>query len=105
MLILVRIVVGMLLLAHGLVHLLYLARDVPEFTLDHSWLVPDAARRPVGLVLMARHGRRVHAGGLGGVGGAGPVRGLARADHRGLRALRRAARAVLEHQPGLRSGH
>ena len=53
MLIPVRIVVGMLLLAHGLVHLLYLARDVPEFTLDRSWLVPDAARRPVGLVLMA----------------------------------------------------
>ena len=52
MLILVLIVVGVLLLAHALVHLLYLARDVPEFTLDHSWLVPDAARRPVGLVLM-----------------------------------------------------
>ena len=52
MLILVRIAVGVLLLAHGLVHLLYLARDVPEFTLDRSWLVPDAARRPVGLVLM-----------------------------------------------------
>lgn len=52
MLILVRIVVGVLLLGHGLVHMLYLARDVPEFTLDHSWLVPDAARRPVGLVLM-----------------------------------------------------
>ena len=53
MLILVRIVVGVLLLGHGLVHLLYLASsDVPEFTLEHSWLVPDAARRPVGLVLM-----------------------------------------------------
>ena len=47
-----RIVVGVLLLAHGLVHLLYLAPDVREFTLDDSWLLPVAARRPVGLVLM-----------------------------------------------------
>jgi hypothetical protein len=39
-------------LAHGLVHLLYLAPDVPEFTFDKSWLVPDAARRPLGLGLM-----------------------------------------------------
>jgi hypothetical protein len=48
----VRIVTGVLLLAHGLVHLLYLAPDVPEFSLDQSWLVPEAARRPLGLGLL-----------------------------------------------------
>lgn len=48
----VRIVTGALLLAHGLVHLLYLAPDVPEFSLDQSWLVPEAARRPLGLGLL-----------------------------------------------------
>jgi hypothetical protein len=48
----IRIVVGVLLLAHGLVHLLYLARDVPEFSLASSWLVPQSARRPVALVLI-----------------------------------------------------
>jgi len=49
----VRIVTGILLLAHGLVHLLYLASDVREFSLERSWLVPDAARRPLALGLMA----------------------------------------------------
>jgi len=49
----VRIVTGILLLAHGLVHLLYLASDVREFSLDRSWLVPEAARRPLALGLMA----------------------------------------------------
>jgi hypothetical protein len=48
----IRIVVVILLLAHGLVHLLYLARDVPEFSLASSWLVPESARRPVALVLI-----------------------------------------------------
>jgi hypothetical protein len=48
----IRIVVGVLLLAHGLVHLLYLARDVPEFSLASSWLVPESVRRPVALALM-----------------------------------------------------
>lgn len=52
MVVLIRVLVGMLLLAHGLVHLLYLADDVSEFSLDRSWLVPDAARRPVGLGLV-----------------------------------------------------
>src|SRR5450759_6031442 len=47
-----RIVTGVLLLAHGLVHLLYLAPDVPEFSLDQSWLVPETARRQLGLGLM-----------------------------------------------------
>lgn len=49
----VRIVTGVLLLAHGLVHLLYLAPEVPEFSIARSWLVPEAARRPLGLGLTA----------------------------------------------------
>lgn len=46
-----RVVVGVLLLAHGLVHLLYLAPDVSQFSLERSWLVPEAARRPAAYVL------------------------------------------------------
>jgi hypothetical protein len=46
--VLMRMLGGILLLAHGLVHLLYLADDVPEFSLDRSWLVPEAVRRPLG---------------------------------------------------------
>jgi hypothetical protein len=46
--VLVRVLVGILLLAHGLVHLLYLADDVPEFSLDRSRLVPDGAQRQLG---------------------------------------------------------
>lgn len=53
MMIVLRIVVGVLLVAHGLVHLLYLASDVPEFSLEGSWALPEAARRPVAYVLMA----------------------------------------------------
>ena len=49
---LVRIVIGFLLIAHGLVHLLYLMDDLPEFSLENSWLVPESARRPVALVFM-----------------------------------------------------
>lgn len=49
---LVRIVAGILLMAHGLVHLLYLADDVPEFSLDNSWLIPESAVRPLALGLM-----------------------------------------------------
>jgi hypothetical protein len=48
----VRVVAGVLLLAHGLVHLLYLAPDVPEFSIGRSRLLPESARRPVALVLM-----------------------------------------------------
>lgn len=47
-----RIVIGILVIAHGLVHLLYLTDDVPEFSLDHSWLVSESASRPVAMVLM-----------------------------------------------------
>ncbi len=51
--IVVRVVVGVLLVAHGLVHLLYLAPDVPEFSIGRSWLLPEPARRPVARVLIA----------------------------------------------------
>ena len=48
-----RIVVGFLLLAHGLVHLLYVvpAGSDPKypFTLARSWLLPEPTRRPVAL--------------------------------------------------------
>lgn len=50
--VLLRAVAGILLIAHGLVHLLYLVEDVPEFTLERSWIVPGAAARPVAYVLM-----------------------------------------------------
>jgi hypothetical protein len=49
---LIRIVIGVLLIAHGLVHLLYLTPDVPEFSLESSWLVPESASRRVAMVLM-----------------------------------------------------
>ena len=49
---LLRIVGGGLLIAHGLVHLLYVADDVGEFTLDDSWLIPEASRHSIGVVLM-----------------------------------------------------
>lgn len=50
-----RVVVGLLLLAHGLVHLLYVTpSDDPRwpFDLSSSWLVPEPLRRSVGLALM-----------------------------------------------------
>lgn len=53
MMVVVRVVTGILLLAHGLVHLLYLASDVREFSLERSWIVPETARRPLGIGLMA----------------------------------------------------
>jgi len=53
MLVVLRILTGALILAHGLVHLLYLAPDVAEFSLDRSWLVGQSLRRPLGLALMA----------------------------------------------------
>lgn len=53
MLALLRLVAGLLLIAHGLVHLLYLVDDEPEFRLDNSRIVPQAASRPVGVALIA----------------------------------------------------
>ena len=51
-----RVVVGFLLLAHGLVHLLYLVPAPADprypFSLARSWLVPESSRRPVALVLI-----------------------------------------------------
>ena len=47
-----RLVGGALLIAHGLVHLLYVADDVGEFTFDDSWLISDGSARTVGLPLM-----------------------------------------------------
>jgi hypothetical protein len=49
---LLRIVIGFLLIAHGLVHLLYLTDDVPEFSLEGSWLITASTSRSVALVLM-----------------------------------------------------
>ena len=52
-----RIVVGLLLLAHGLVHLLYFVTNADDprfpFTITSSWLVPESARRPVAIVLVS----------------------------------------------------
>jgi len=51
--VLLRIVVGVLLMAHGLVHLLYLAPGVSEFSVERSWLLSDPVRKPVAYFLMA----------------------------------------------------
>lgn len=51
--VLLRGVAGLLLIAHGLVHLLYLVDDVPEFSLEGSWVVPAGAARPIAALLMA----------------------------------------------------
>jgi len=40
------------MLAHRLVHLLHLARDVPEFSVDRSWLLAGSVRWPVAVTLM-----------------------------------------------------
>jgi hypothetical protein len=48
-----RVVAGLLLIAHGLVHLLFLVPDVKEFTLEDSWLVSGSASQPMGNLLMA----------------------------------------------------
>lgn len=53
---LIKIVVGVILLAHGLVHLLYLSSEAKDttypFTLEDS-LLPEAARRPVAYLLLS----------------------------------------------------
>lgn len=78
---LARIVVGVLLLAHGLVHLLFIvpAADDPKypFSLERSWLLPEPARRPVAFVLMTAVvvgflGSALALWGLLGLGGAWP---------------------------------
>ncbi|WP_406833040.1 hypothetical protein ABEG17_09470 [Pedococcus sp. KACC 23699] len=52
MTVVVRVLVGVLLLAHGLVHLLYLVPDVDAFTIE-SGPLPESVRRPVALTLLA----------------------------------------------------
>jgi hypothetical protein len=54
--VLLRIFLGVLLVAHGLVHLLWwVPNDDPAwpFRLDRSWLLPEATRTPVAAVLSA----------------------------------------------------
>ena len=54
--ILVRIFLGILLIAHGLVHLLWFApNDDPRrpFRLDRSWLMSEGTRKPVAVALVA----------------------------------------------------
>ena len=52
----IRVLAGLLLIAHGLVHLLYLTPEAEDkkypFTLRKSWLVPETARRPVAIILI-----------------------------------------------------
>jgi hypothetical protein len=50
---LILVVAGVVLIAHGLVHLLYLDSDVKEFAFEDSWLVSESAGRPLGIPLMA----------------------------------------------------
>lgn len=54
---LTRIVVGVLLPDHGLVHLLFIVPAAADpkypFSLARSWLLPESARRPVAFALMA----------------------------------------------------
>ncbi len=51
-----RAVSGVLLAAHGLVHLLYFVTNAQDprwpFTLARSWVLPESARRPVGVGLI-----------------------------------------------------
>lgn len=55
--VLLKILAGVLLAAHGLVHLLYFVTNAEDpkwpFSIDRSWLVPEGARRPVAVVLVA----------------------------------------------------
>jgi hypothetical protein len=53
---LVRLLLGVLLVAHGLVHLMWFApHDDPAwpFRLDRSWLISETARKPVAIALVA----------------------------------------------------
>lgn len=51
----VRILLGLALLGHGLIHIGYLTPDPDDprypFTLDDSWLLPSSVRRGVGSAL------------------------------------------------------
>jgi hypothetical protein len=50
----IRVVVGFLLVAHGLVHLVFISEDVTQFAFDGSWLLHDGGTaHSVGFALMA----------------------------------------------------
>lgn len=53
----VRVVAGILLVAHGLVHLLFIVPDAANpkypFSLDRSSFLPESVRRPFAYVMMA----------------------------------------------------
>ena len=54
--VLVRIFLGLLLVAHGLVHLMWFAPNEDPawpFRLDRSWLLSEATRKPVAIALVA----------------------------------------------------
>jgi len=52
----IRVVVGILVIAYGLVHPLYLISEPKDpkfpFTLGRSWLLPDDARRPTAAAML-----------------------------------------------------
>ena len=51
-----RLAVGVLLIAHGLVHVIWFAPNEETawpFHLERSWLVPEQARRPLAIALVA----------------------------------------------------
>jgi hypothetical protein len=51
-----RIVAGILLIAHGGVHALYLVRNPEDpkypFSIESSWMLPEPARRPAAVTLV-----------------------------------------------------
>ena len=51
----IRVVIGVLLLAHGLVHLLF-STSGPVFSFEHSWLVPASIRALI--LRLAWHSRK-----------------------------------------------
>lgn len=54
--VLVRLIFGVLLVAHGLVHLMWFAPNDDAtwpFRLDRSWLMSEATRKPVAIALVA----------------------------------------------------
>jgi hypothetical protein len=52
----IRVLAGVVLFAHGAIHVLYLVRNPDDpnypFNIESSWLVPGSARRPVAIALI-----------------------------------------------------
>ena len=95
--VLVRAALGALLVAHGLVHLMWFARnDDPAwpFRLDRSSLMPEATRKPVAITLVALV-VAARAPRTGRLGSTGSRCDLAGAGHRGRRGVTRRPGAVL----------